>query len=192
MKWPTKVYNRKAPHLSLPETTTKLRFLLLNHNSQVFINFFVSTILKHTWHSHLTRYFKELLHLAVITDDKFWHRLQGNPVECASFIKITDYLIYHLSVTCLQPCILDNLCMQPPTPNMLTTNICHTVLNRLYSVSSIQALRPAFVFTRPTHLNTEISSPHIHPKLTLSPLTWKIWWAPNNASGWDLTRRLKG
>ena len=27
--------------------------------------------------------------------------------------------------------------------------------------------------------------------LTLNPLTWKIWWAPNNASRWDLTRRLK-
>jgi hypothetical protein len=28
--------------------------------------------------------------------------------------------------------------------------------------------------------------------LTLNPLMWKIWWAPNNASRWDLTRRLKG
>jgi len=28
--------------------------------------------------------------------------------------------------------------------------------------------------------------------LTLILLTWRIWWAPNNASRWDLTRRLKG
>jgi len=23
-------------------------------------------------------------------------------------------------------------------------------------------------------------------KLTLNPLTWKIWWAPNNASRWQM------
>jgi hypothetical protein len=28
--------------------------------------------------------------------------------------------------------------------------------------------------------------------LTVNLLTWRIWWAPNNASRWDLTRRLKG
>jgi len=28
--------------------------------------------------------------------------------------------------------------------------------------------------------------------LTLILLTWRIWWAPNNTSRWDLTRCLKG
>ena len=28
--------------------------------------------------------------------------------------------------------------------------------------------------------------------LTLTLLTWRIWWAPNIASKWDLTQRLKG
>jgi len=25
-----------------------------------------------------------------------------------------------------------------------------------------------------------------HNTLTLNPLTWKIWWAPNNASRWQM------
>ena len=29
-------------------------------------------------------------------------------------------------------------------------------------------------------------------KLTLNPLTWKIWWAPNNTGRWDLTWHLNG
>ena len=29
-------------------------------------------------------------------------------------------------------------------------------------------------------------------QLTLIVLTWRIWWAPNNASRWDLTQCLKG
>jgi len=28
--------------------------------------------------------------------------------------------------------------------------------------------------------------PLFHRILTLNTLTWKIWWAPNNASRWDL------
>jgi len=30
------------------------------------------------------------------------------------------------------------------------------------------------------HCNTHV------PSLTLSPLTWRIWWAPNNASRWQM------
>jgi len=29
-----------------------------------------------------------------------------------------------------------------------------------------------------------IQPEHIREILTLNPLTWKIWWAPNNASRW--------
>jgi len=35
-------------------------------------------------------------------------------------------------------------------------------------------------------------SGYLYQWLTLSPLTCNIWWAPNNASRWHLTRRLKG
>ena len=31
----------------------------------------------------------------------------------------------------------------------------------------------------------------VNAKLTLILLTWRIWWAPNNASRWDLIRCLK-
>jgi hypothetical protein len=30
------------------------------------------------------------------------------------------------------------------------------------------------------------STPLYHVSLTLNPLTWKIWWAPNNASKWQM------
>ena len=63
---------------------------------------------------------------------------------------------------------------------MLLTRSCKYVnyeylpryLNRHYCVSTIQALQPAFVFTWPTHLNTEVNSPHIHPRL-MAALLWK-------------------